>query len=114
MPPARVLPELASAGDDDVSLRGQPRQNVILEAGLAMGLDRSRTILVEIGQIRRASDFEGLNAVRLTNAAPTRNALRSRLLNAGCAVDESAADWIRPEAAGDFEAAAVAWNPVSI
>jgi hypothetical protein len=47
---ARLLPELAGENDDDEqSLRGQPRQNVILEAGLAMGIDRNRTILVELG-----------------------------------------------------------------
>ena len=90
---AGLLPELAEGeNDDDVELRGQPRQNVILEAGLAMGVDRSRTILVELGPIRRASDFEGLNAVRLSNAAERRNALRTRLRSAGCAIDESASD----------------------
>ena len=88
---AGLLPALGD-GDDDVLLRGQPRQNVTLEAGMAMGIDRARTVLVELGEIRRASDFDGLNAVRLTNDAQTRNALRSRLQTAGCAVDESAMD----------------------
>jgi hypothetical protein len=94
----------------DRRLRGQPRQNVILEAGLAMGVDRRRVILVELGEIRRASDFEGLNVVRLTNAPATRNALRSRLQGAECEIDESAADWMRPEAAGDFESCVVDWQ----
>src|SRR5919198_954028 len=73
---AGLLPELADEDADDVLLRGQPRQNVILEAGLAMGVDRSRVILVELGPIRRASDFDGLNVVRLSDGAPSRNALR--------------------------------------
>jgi predicted nucleotide-binding protein with TIR-like domain len=112
---AGVLPELADGGDDeDVVLRGQPRQNVILEAGLAMGVDRSRTILVELGNIRRASDVEGLNAVRLSNATPTRNALRSRLQGAGCLVSEGASDWMRPESGGDFEAAVIFWRPLRV
>jgi predicted nucleotide-binding protein len=108
---AGLLPELADGDDDDdVVLRAQPRQNVILEAGLAMGIDRSRTILVELGPIRRASDFDGLNVVRLSDTASSRNALRSRLMTAGCAVDEAASDWMRPGAGGDFEAAIVAWS----
>jgi len=34
---AGLLPVLAIGEDDDTLLRGQPRQNVTLEAGLAMG-----------------------------------------------------------------------------
>lgn len=77
---AGLLPALGSDTEvEDLALRGQPRQNVILEAGLAMGIDRNRTILVELGPLRRASDFEGLNTVRLSNEAIRRQALRSRL-----------------------------------
>jgi predicted nucleotide-binding protein len=110
---AGLLPELADGQEDEMILSGQPRQNVILEAGLAMGVDRSRTILVELGPIRRASDFDGLNAVRLSNAPASRGALRSRLQSAGCDINESAADWMRPEVAGDFESAVVEWDAVS-
>jgi predicted nucleotide-binding protein len=109
---AGLLPELAPGGDDDDELlRGQPRQNVILEAGLAMGVDRSRVILVELGEIRRASDFDGLNVVRLTNQVASRHALRNRLRTAGCTIAEQAADWTRPEVAGDFETAVIAVAP---
>lgn len=111
---AGVLPEIADPGDPDTDLRGQPRQNVILEAGMAMGIGRERTILVELGAIRRASDFEGLNVVRLNNGGPTRNALRSRLVNAGCEVDPAASDWMRPEASGDFETCLIAWAPTPV
>lgn len=112
---AGLLPELAGPdGDDDVALKGQPRQNVVLEAGLAFGLAPTRTILAELGPIRRASDFDGLNSVRLTNATGTRNALRSRLISAGCSVSETASDWMRPEAAGDFDAAVIAWKSQTI
>lgn len=99
---AGLLPELAG-DDEDVGLMGQPRQNVILEAGLAMGLNPSRTILVELGPIRRASDFDGLNTIRLNNTAPTRGSLRSRLRSAGCEVDEDGTDWLHSETGGDFD-----------
>jgi predicted nucleotide-binding protein len=109
---AGLLPALGNG--DDVLLRGQPRQNVILEAGMAMGIDRARTVLVELGDIRRASDFEGLNAIRLTNDPQTRNALRARLQTAGCAVDESGTDWTSADGGGDFDAAVIAWAPEEV
>jgi len=109
---AGLLPALAGTQDDeDLALRGQPRQNVILEAGLAMGVDRSRTILVEIGPIRRASDFDGLNTVRLSNSPQSRSALRSRLKTACCDINENAGDWIDPGPGGDFEGSAIEWSP---
>jgi predicted nucleotide-binding protein len=52
---------------------GQPRQNVMVEAGLALGVCEARTILVELGPIRRASDLEGLSLVRLSNVPKPRS-----------------------------------------
>jgi predicted nucleotide-binding protein len=108
---AGLLPALTGANAEDMSLRGQPRQNVILEAGIAIGIDQSRTILVQLGTLRSASDFDGLNTVRLTNAAPKRQALRSRLSGTGCAPGGgTTSDWLRPETGGDFDAAVVEWT----
>jgi predicted nucleotide-binding protein len=107
-----LFPELAGLPDqDDTALRGQPRQNVTLEAGLAIGVDPRRTILVELGEIRRASDFEGLNTVRLTNHPPARAALRTRLETAGCAIDDPGFDWMTVSAGGDFEGCVIRWEP---
>jgi predicted nucleotide-binding protein len=109
---AGLLPSLADRSDSsEVALQGQPRQNVMLEAGMAIGTGRATTILVELGPIRTASDFDGLNTVRLTNDPQRRAALRARLLNAGCAVDAATQDWLTVETAGDFEGAVVAWVP---
>lgn len=109
---AGLLPALADRPDSsEVALQGQPRQNVMLEAGMAIGTGRATTILVELGPIRTASDFDGLNTVRLTNDPQRRAALRARLVNAGCAVDEATQDWLSVETAGDFEAAVVEWAP---
>jgi predicted nucleotide-binding protein len=105
---AGLLPDFASAESPEVRLEGQPRQNVTLEAGMAMGIDPDRTILVQLGQIRGASDFDGLNHVRLTNAPESRRALSRRLATAGCAVNEAGADWLSPTAGGDFEGSVVA------
>jgi predicted nucleotide-binding protein len=110
---AGLLPSLADPGDPDVQLQGQPRQNVVIEAGLAFGVAPIRTILVQLGNIREASDFAGLNLVRLTNDAASRNALRSRLIDAGCAVDDTASDYLSSGAGGDFEACVVQWSPTT-
>jgi predicted nucleotide-binding protein len=106
---AGLLPDLASDEDESL-LRGQPRQNVLLEAGFAMGIDQAKTILVKLGPIRRATDVQGLNAVRLTNAPSTRSSLRSRLRSAGCEVDDSGTDWTTAPAGGDFEGCLVTWQ----
>ncbi len=101
---ARLKHDFAAADEhDERELRGQPRQNVILEAGLAMGLDRNRTILVQIGRIRGASDLEGLNLVRMTNEPRKRAALKTRLATAGCALHDTGTDWLIPATGGDFE-----------
>ncbi len=103
---AGLIPELADSADSaETDLAGQPRQNVILEAGMAMGVEPSRTILVQVGDIRGASDFDGLNVVRLTNDAERRGALRRRLMEAGCTVDDAGTDWLSPAAGGDFNQA---------
>jgi hypothetical protein len=111
---AGLLPALADGQEStETALEGQPRQNVIFEAGMAMGTGRAGAVLVEIGPIRSASDLHGLNVVRLTNDAQRRAALRNRLINAGCAVDSATQDWLVPETGGDFDAARVDWAPQS-
>ena len=99
---AGLLPDLSGTPADH-ELQGQPRQNVLLEAGLAMGISPDRTILVQLGPLRLASDFDGLNAVRLTNDPERRSALRTRLASAGCPVDDSGTDWLGASGGGDFD-----------
>lgn len=107
---AGLLPALASRASSETLLEGQPRQNVALEAGMAMGIDPARTILVQLGRIRGASDFDGLNYVPLTNEPASRRALSRRLATAGCSVDETGSDWLTT-AAGDFESCVIAHEP---
>jgi predicted nucleotide-binding protein len=74
-------------------LTGQPRPNVIFEAGMALGLFPDRTVLVELGKIRPISDLSGRHVVRLNNSSQARQTLAKRLEQAGCSVDLDGVDW---------------------
>jgi predicted nucleotide-binding protein len=99
---ARLRAEFLSDGDPDHEkyYTPQPRQNVIFEAGMAIGRDENRTILVELGQLRHMSDIVGRHTVRMNNAPEKRSDLVDRLQTAGCEVDTSGRDWF---SAGDFD-----------
>ncbi|MEV1113883.1 TIR domain-containing protein [Actinosynnema sp. NPDC049800] len=81
---------------------GQARPNVIYETGMAMMLVPERTILVELGKVRRFTDLDGHFVVRLTNDPAPRKLLAQRLSDVGCAVDLSGSDWLE---AGDLSGA---------
>lgn len=80
-------------------LTGQARPNVLFEAGMAMGHNPSRTIIVELGTVRPFSDIAGRHTVRLSNTSAARQELAQRLETAGCTVDLSGRDW---HTEGDF------------
>jgi len=80
-------------------LSGQPRPNVLFEAGLAFGRHPNRTLLIKVGKIRPISDIEGLHIHRLSNAPESRQELVSKLKSAGCSVDVVGSDWLSE---GDF------------
>jgi predicted nucleotide-binding protein len=103
---ARLMDAFAGEhdGPEERELRGQPRANVLLEAGMALAIDRDHTILTRLGSIRGASDVDGLNAVPLNNQIPSRTALRRRLVTAGCALNDRQ-DYLEPGVSGDFDAA---------
>lgn len=84
------------------SLTGQPRQNVILEAGMALGAAPDRTILIEFGTLRPISDITGRHVIRINNSEQRRRELAERLQTAGCPVDLSTDAW---KTAGDFDRA---------
>lgn len=85
--------------------RWQPRQNVILEAGMALGISEERTILVVFGNVSLPSDLHGRHFVRLGNSVDSRKQLRTLLKGTavGCAVDPEKDDWHDLTMAGDFE-----------
>lgn len=99
---ARLRPELLPEGDPDREglLQAQPRPNVFLEAGMAIGRFPTRTILAEAGPMRPASDLAGRHTIRLDSGPEWRRDLAQRLENAGCLVKTDGTDWLT---AGAFE-----------
>ena len=85
--------------DPELDPKGQARPNVLFEAGMALGRDEDRTILVELGDVRPFSDVGGRHVLRMDNSEAKRKALAKRLHTAGCPVDQSSSDWL---SAGDF------------
>ena len=85
--------------DPETTHFGQARPNVLFEAGMAMGRDPARTILVELGELRSFSDVAGRHVLRMNNEIGMRKQLAERLRTAGCDVDTSGEDW---HVAGDF------------
>lgn len=81
----------------------QPRGNVLIEAGMALGKFEGRTILVQVGDLRLPSDFQGRHIVRLDDSPEKRNELAQRLRTAGCEPDTGNQDWYR---IGTFKVAA--------
>ncbi len=98
----RLRPDLLSNHDsaNEREICGQARANVIYEAGIADALDRSRTLLVEIGSVKSLSDLSGRNVVRFDGKATSRNKLVARLRSAGLEPDTTGEDWLE---AGDFD-----------
>jgi predicted nucleotide-binding protein len=94
---AQLRPELVRDNDGEAERKPapQPRPNVILEAGMALALDRKRTIIVEVPPLRGISDLHGLNVVRFGKGEPPeRNNLANRLETAGCDVKRIGSGWL--------------------
>jgi predicted nucleotide-binding protein len=97
---AYLRSEYASGEDDpDTAPLGQARPNVLFEAGMAMGRDPKRTVLVELGRLRPFSDVAGRHVLRMTDTPQKRTELAQRLKTAGCDVNMAGQDWLT---AGDF------------
>jgi predicted nucleotide-binding protein len=90
---ARLNPELHGKREPEHEreFTGQPRQNVLIEAGMALKTHADRTIIVEIGQLRPISNLAGMNTVRIGDGsvADRLNEIISRLETADCPVDRN-------------------------
>jgi hypothetical protein len=100
---ARLQQHLRGEAEEpyEIDLTGQPRPNVIFEAGMAMAIDARRTVIVQIGKLRPMSDIFGRQVIRLDNTPSKRNTLSQRLGSIGCPVNNGGEDWLK---AGDFDA----------
>ena len=83
----------------EIELTGQPRQNVLFEAGMAMGRDDRRTVLIQVGELRPFSDIYGRHIIEFDGSTEKRQELADRLGDAKCAVNTKGTDW---HTAGDF------------
>jgi len=98
---------LAEPGDPECKPQMQPRPNVLFEAGIAMGRDVNRTVIVELGKVKSFSDIHGRHVVKLDNSIGKRQDLATRLKTAGCDVQTTGTAWHEagdlrpPAAAGD-------------
>lgn len=82
---ARLNPALTN-GVAQEEPRGQPRQNVLLEAGMAFAYARNRTVFIQSEPTRPISDIEGFNWVKLDGKWDSRKDLLNRLKHAGASI----------------------------
>ena len=73
---------------------GQPRPNVLLEAGYALGYRFDRTLIVSVGKIRPISDLAGRHMLRLDDSAEKRKALVQRLEDMHFQVQTKGSRWL--------------------
>lgn len=81
-------------------LEGQPRPNVIFEAGIALGLHPDKTLLVQVGDIRDISDIAGKHMLHFDGSPASRNELVRRLTKLKFHIDTINDTWI---AVGKFK-----------
>lgn len=81
------------------TLTPQPRPNVLFEAGMALGIQQNRTILIELGILRPFSDILGRSVIRMNNTIQKRKEFIDRLKIAQCALEQRDNRWIFT---GDF------------
>ena len=100
----RLKPQFWTDGDPshETQLTGQARPNVLFEAGMAMGSQPDRVVVVELGNLRPFTDIAGLHIVRMDNSSQRRQELAQKLRTAGCPINLNGEYW---HTAGDFEGA---------
>lgn len=91
---ARLKTKFRNSGDSK-RLEDQARPNVIFEAGIALGAHQKKTLLVEVGSVRKISDIAGMHILHLNNKATSRKELAQRLRDKlKFKVDTSGESWL--------------------
>lgn len=86
---------LKKGGDHgERKLSGQPRPNVIFEAGMAMSRHPEKMVMVQVGAVKSFSDISGRHIVHLNGSYDSRLDFATRLGNI-CKVDTSGTRWTR-------------------
>ncbi|GAB1641551.1 CATRA conflict system CASPASE/TPR repeat-associated protein [Krasilnikovia sp. MM14-A1259] len=93
---ASLHPSLQGADEPayETVVTGQARPNVLVEAGMALGLQHERTVVIEIGRLRPVSDMAGINVVRFNGTVESLKKIVNRLTAAGCAANTQGTDWL--------------------
>ncbi|KKL92525.1 hypothetical protein LCGC14_1883830 [marine sediment metagenome] len=96
---ARLKLEFQREEDPDYEkkLTGQARPNVLFEAGMAYGRDPDRTVLIQIGQVRKFSDISGRHLLHFDGSFEARDSLANRLALAGCLINKNGTDWLKED-----------------
>lgn len=82
--------------DLEKTISSQPRLNVVYEAGLAFGMNPTRTLVIgKPEKLRKISDVDGFNYILYDGSPEKRNAIVSRLKAAGCLVETTGSDWLK-------------------
>ncbi|MFY1659698.1 nucleotide-binding protein [Micromonospora sp. WMMD1274] len=97
----------------ETGLTGQPRQNVLIEMGMALAVQPRRTVIIEIGTLRPASDTTGRNVIRFDGSTPSLQKIAGRLEGAGCAVNRDGTDWLDTEPFSRLDAYRRSFTPRS-
>jgi predicted nucleotide-binding protein len=99
---AKLKDKFITASDHSFERKptGQPRQNVLFEAGMAFGRYNATTVLVRIGDLRPMSDVAGIHILHLSDTPTSRKQFVSKLKIAGVVLNDDGDDWLT---AGDFD-----------
>jgi predicted nucleotide-binding protein len=99
---AKLKDKFITAGDQAFERRptGQPRHNVLFEAGMAFAKYNATTVLLRIGNLRTMSDVAGIHILHLSDSAPSRKQFVSKLKIADVVLNDEGEDWL---SAGEFD-----------
>ena len=91
-----LRPDLLDKDDGHIEqiLQGQPRPNVLYEAGIADAYGRNRTVIVEIGPVKSFSDIYGRSVVRYNGSPQQRKVLVERLRRACLEPNTTGTAWL--------------------
>ena len=94
---AKLKEEFCKRGEKTTEgkLQGQPRPNVLFEAGWAIGRFPEKTLMVQVGKLRGFTDIGGKHMLHLSDEAGKRLAFANRLKKFGCSVNTNGSDWLK-------------------